>query len=50
MGVWDHLTAEELIKAANVGNYGLAERKWKEQLEQIRSLPEPGPETKEKAS
>lgn len=40
MSVWDHLPAEELIKAANAGNAGLAPKKWTEQLEQIRGLPE----------
>lgn len=44
MGIWDHLEAEDLIKAANAGNYGLAPKKWSEQLEQIRALPEPPPE------
>ena len=41
MSLWDHLPAEELIRLANAGNYGLAPKKWTEQLEQIRALPEP---------
>lgn len=41
MGLWDHLSAEEIIRLANVGNAGLAPKKWTEQLEQIRALPEP---------
>jgi hypothetical protein len=37
--MWDHLPIEALIKQ-NVPPYGLAPRRWLEQLEQIRKLPE----------
>jgi hypothetical protein len=37
--MWNHLPAEALIKRY-VPPYGLAPRKWLEQLEQIRELPE----------
>lgn len=43
MGLWDHLAAEDLIKAATVGNFGLAPKKWTEQLEELRGLPETPP-------
>jgi hypothetical protein len=49
MSPWDHLSPEELIKAANAGNYGLAKQKWTEQLAQIRALPEPPPADEEAA-
>lgn len=38
-GLWDHLPVEALI-AQKVPPYGLAPRKWREQLEAIRRLPE----------
>jgi len=46
--VWDFLPAEELIRVANTGNAGLAPKKWMEQLEAIRGLPETPAATDEK--
>ena len=38
--MWSHLPVEALIEQATRGNYGLAPKKWTQQLEQIRNLPE----------
>lgn len=38
-GMWDHLPVEALI-AEHVPPYGLAPRKWRQQWEEIRDLPE----------
>lgn len=43
IGLWSHLPADMssvLIDWATRGNYGLAANKWRQQLEQIRALPE----------
>jgi hypothetical protein len=39
VSLWDHIPIEVLIQK-KVPPYGLAPKKWREQLEQIRSLPE----------
>jgi hypothetical protein len=39
--MWNHISAEDLIRLAQNGNYGLAPARWREQLEEIRRLPEP---------
>lgn len=45
--MWSHLPSEELIRLANAGNYGLAPKKWTEQLEEIRALDETPEPTEE---
>jgi hypothetical protein len=50
MSMWDHISAEDLIRLAQNGNYGLAPARWQAQLEQIRALPEPEPPEQEKAA
>jgi hypothetical protein len=40
MSVWNFITAEQLIDLSQNGNYGLAPGKWREQLDNIRRLPE----------
>jgi hypothetical protein len=43
MSVWNFITAEQLIELSQNGNYGLGPRRWREQLESIRRLPEVEP-------
>jgi hypothetical protein len=40
VSVWNFITAEQLIALSQNGNFGLAPRKWREQLDAIRALPE----------
>jgi hypothetical protein len=40
MSLWDHIPVETLSAQATTGNYGLAAKKWTQQLDEIRTLPE----------
>ena len=44
--MWDHIPIEELIRRTG---FGLAPDRWREQLKEIRQLPEP-PEPEDKAA
>jgi hypothetical protein len=50
VSMWNHISAEDLIRLAQNGNYGLTPGKWRAQLEEIRRLPEPGPDDERKAA
>jgi hypothetical protein len=45
MSLWNHIPVEELIRRTG---YGLAPARWRAQLEEIRRLPEPGPDDDER--
>jgi hypothetical protein len=40
MSMWNHISAEDLIRLSQNGNYGLAPGKWRAQLAELRGLPE----------
>jgi hypothetical protein len=46
MSMWDHIPVEELILSRFHG--GIAASPWRAQLEEIRRLPEPGPDDEER--
>jgi uncharacterized protein YjeT (DUF2065 family) len=50
VSVWNFITAEQLIALSQNGNYGLAPARWRQQLEQIRSLPERPAEDERRAA
>jgi hypothetical protein len=49
MSMWNHLTVEALIQRY-VPPYGLAPARWRQQLEQIRALPERPAEDERRAA
>jgi hypothetical protein len=42
--MWDFLPIEDLLEVATAGNYGLAPARFREQIVEIRALPETEPE------
>jgi hypothetical protein len=50
MSMWDHISAEDLIRLSQNGNYGLAPQKWRAQLAELRGLPETRPDDERKAA